>query len=645
MAQAHTLEDVTTEARVVFIIALRLQAHGQTRDAFLQECQKYLPLDAATTALEQLLLANVNFLREANGLLQVNDGAAPAVQDITRLDFSLCRSLWTLPPEIGQLTNLQQLDLTRCRSLSALPQEIGQLENLQELILYDCPSLSALPHEIGRLRALQNLYLTGCKRLSALPPQIGHLPALQRLSLSHCDSLSALPPQIGQLPELLLPGEQAAALPGNVGLKNLDLSACRSLLALPKKIGNLKQLTELKLSHCDRLSSLPRELGDLTQLKSLDLSYCMQLEAVPSSLTKLTSLTRFEFEGFQDLSYNCLNQKALVDNVINVFRTCHMVVDQPAAPNVNQNAGPDVDQNAAPNVDQNAAPDVDQNAAPDVDQNAAPKVVDQNAARKNVQWFLAVMKRKAALDELATRQEPMVNALTSMSWLVILLATATFIAFLQPLGGLDEKSHMVRSDGLDLAACGAGGSLWGTVQAPEQASTAQAPEQAGSRLGAAICFTWWFFILDALSFGLSIACVMMIVVVSMPRVATRDKYYEAGRFWWLLLLTWGLLWAAVVTGFIAFLFSGLATVSTKDTVWGPLVPGMLLLVVGLILLVIRLRGNLYPGQHAICTAFKVCLCCGSGLSDEREFEDEDVEIGHQMSRAYWEQAALLLRRG
>jgi hypothetical protein len=149
-------------------------------------------------------------------------------------------------------------------------------------------------------------------------------------------------------------------------------------------------------------------------------------------------------------------------------------------------------------------------------------------------------------------------------------------------------------------------------------------------------------VVDAFAFGLSIGCLMMIVVVSMPRVATGDKYYEEGRFWLLLLVTWGLLLGAVTAGSMAFLMSGLSVLSAKWTVIGPLVPGMLLLLIGAYLMVSRLFWNLNPGPRAINTAWRrcfACCCCGP----EMEAAEPDIEIRQQMSRDFWEQAALLVR--
>ena len=74
-----------------------------------------------------------------------------------------------LPPEIGQLQNLQTLNLS-LYSLTHLPPEIGQLQNLQTLELYHNRELAHLPVEIGQIKQLTRLGLstTACKDLSPL---------------------------------------------------------------------------------------------------------------------------------------------------------------------------------------------------------------------------------------------------------------------------------------------------------------------------------------------------------------------------------------------------------------------------------------------------------------------------------------------
>jgi Leucine-rich repeat (LRR) protein len=67
--------------------------------------------------------------------------------------------------------------------LTQLPPELWQLTNLQELYL-DNNLLNQLPPEIGLLTNLQQLHLTN-NQLSQLPPEIGLLTNLQELDLYH----------------------------------------------------------------------------------------------------------------------------------------------------------------------------------------------------------------------------------------------------------------------------------------------------------------------------------------------------------------------------------------------------------------------------------------------------------------------------
>jgi len=69
------------------------------------------------------------------------------------------RDLTVLPPEITQLTSLQELKLNG-NQLTTLPPEVGQLASLQTLWL-DRNQLTTLPPEIGRLASLQTLQLNG----------------------------------------------------------------------------------------------------------------------------------------------------------------------------------------------------------------------------------------------------------------------------------------------------------------------------------------------------------------------------------------------------------------------------------------------------------------------------------------------------
>ncbi len=191
-----------------------------------------------------------------------------------------------LPPEIGELTQLQVLILGKWdreaskfkgNRLTTLPPEIGQLQNLTELDLSD-NQLSELPAAVGKLQNLTTLDLSD-NQLSKLPAAIGKLQNLTLLSLSY-NQLSELPAAIGQLQNLT----------------ELDLSN-NQLSELPAAITQLQNLTELDLSN-NQLSELPAAITQLQNLKGLDLSD-NQLRELPAAITQLQNLKGLDLSGNQ----------------------------------------------------------------------------------------------------------------------------------------------------------------------------------------------------------------------------------------------------------------------------------------------------------------------------------------------------------
>ena len=197
-----------------------------------------------------------------------------------------------LPPEIGQLTNLQHLDLSHCRHLIALPCEIGQLKNLRALVLDGCENLIRLPETIGELAdSLNALELDGCDFV-ALPNNIGNLHKLKskwRLPMG----LKTLPESIKNLSfiwhliitiddkHLSIIDDIARLMPN---ISTLEIHDARyhsntSLTRLPETIGKLHNLKTLNLSGCEHLKSLPESsIMQLNNLKTLDLRYCPKLK-------------------------------------------------------------------------------------------------------------------------------------------------------------------------------------------------------------------------------------------------------------------------------------------------------------------------------------------------------------------------------
>lgn len=377
------------------------------------------------------------------------------------------------------------------------------------------------------------------------------LLCLEELDLSGCAELKQLPEDLGALS----------------GLKLLDISVCRNLQQLPSSFSGLTSLQELNMNGCCSISRLP-SLEQLKKLKQLDLSGCSALARLPRSLGSLTALKVLKLAdctALKELPESCARQKFTA-----VLKTLELEGCGIVKGGSSLGAG-----------------------------TFSEKWHDSTPAGEKVKQVLTKQRHAAAVMKLATQQEPMLTTLERMSWLVVLLATATFVAYMQPPGGTE-------------------GNKWET--------------HAGSCSGPDIrpCALLLFFVLDGLSFGLSIGCVMTIVVVSMPRLQWDDNQAEAGRFYLLMMATWLLLYLAVITGFGAFLFSGLAVHAKKAVVVAPLIPGMFLLILGAMVLAGRFV-TLFPGWSALKKACEYHSLFeywrSRGLGFELRPANDDIEQG------------------
>jgi internalin A len=253
-------------------------------------------------------------------LLQIIEQAA--ADGATELDLS-GSDLTELPPEIGQLTQLEVLVLGKEENgeyignkLTCLPPEIGLLKQLKVLQVSGnyrqkypnaYPSakpgnqLSQVPAEIGQLTNLQQLDLRS-NQLSQVPAEIGQLTSLQQLDLSS-NQLSQVPAEIVQLTNLQqldLRSNQLSQVPAEIvqltTLQQLDLSS-NQLSQVPAEIVQLTNLQQLSLSS-NQLSQVPAEIVQLTTLQQLSLS-SNQLSQVPAEIGQLTTLQQLSLSSNQ----------------------------------------------------------------------------------------------------------------------------------------------------------------------------------------------------------------------------------------------------------------------------------------------------------------------------------------------------------
>ena len=111
-------------------------------------------------------------------------------------------NLESIPPELGNLTNLQVLSLVNNKLGGSIPPALGKLTNLQEIDLYGNRLEGGIPPELGELANLEVLRLSENSLAGSIPPELGKLVSLQKLYLERNRLTGAIPPELVRLSNL-----------------------------------------------------------------------------------------------------------------------------------------------------------------------------------------------------------------------------------------------------------------------------------------------------------------------------------------------------------------------------------------------------------------------------------------------------------
>ncbi len=142
----------------------------------------------------------------------------------------LSRCARPVPPELGNLTELEELDLRDNDLSGPIPPDLGNLASLASLRLSGNDLTGPIPPQLGDLAGIEQIVLADNALTGPIPPELGNLTGLEQLYLNNNGLAGPIPPEFG----------------GMVALRNLYLSNNSGLRGtLPANLLGLHQLEVL----------------------------------------------------------------------------------------------------------------------------------------------------------------------------------------------------------------------------------------------------------------------------------------------------------------------------------------------------------------------------------------------------------------
>ena len=172
----------------------------------------------------------------------------------------------TIPPELANLTRLEELNLARNRLRGDIPPELGNLSQLELLYLHNNQLDGTIPTELAGLSQLEQLALSWNRLNGTIPLQLGDLNGLAVLALSGNRLSGGIPPQLGNL----------------VNLEMLALAANRLTGTIPLALDRLTRLEWLYLADNELDGCVPEAWADIEEndLDDADLPICTDRDAL-----------------------------------------------------------------------------------------------------------------------------------------------------------------------------------------------------------------------------------------------------------------------------------------------------------------------------------------------------------------------------
>ena len=174
---------------------------------------------------------------------------------VTRLGLTGNNLTGSIPPELGDLANLEKLWLRSNNLTGSIPPELGDLANLEDMDLPANNLTGPIPPELGDLANLEALWLYENNLTGPIPPELGDLANLEFLNLHTNNLTGPVPPELGLLANLVF----------------LVLHINNLTGPIPPELGDLANLEELWLRSNNLTGPLPSSMTNLRRLDRLNI--------------------------------------------------------------------------------------------------------------------------------------------------------------------------------------------------------------------------------------------------------------------------------------------------------------------------------------------------------------------------------------
>ena len=214
------------------------------------------------------------------------DGITVEAMQVTSISLGLKSLTGSIPPELGNLTNLKILVLDENQLTGTIPSQLGSLSELTEIDIGNNQLTGSIPSQLGSLANLESLGLNDNQLSGSIPATLGNLSKLETLTASRNAFNSPLPAELAQLTSLNSLEISEALLTGAIP----DLSVMTSLeyveLSVNQLTGTIPSLTSLsglKRLHLgkNQLSGTIPNIAGLTLLESFNLGTNQLTGSVP----------------------------------------------------------------------------------------------------------------------------------------------------------------------------------------------------------------------------------------------------------------------------------------------------------------------------------------------------------------------------